>query len=75
MRSLSRRQAEWRRSCPGYLVLTYVSRRIIGTGRPISDMTAYIDKLYRFVFRSGLVRKPVFSTAKTSATKRVIFTP
>ena len=41
--------------------------------RPITDMAAYIDKLNRFVFRSGLVMKPVFSTAKTSATKRVIY--
>ena len=41
--------------------------------RPITDMTAYIDKLNRFVFRSGLVMKPVFSKAKASATKRVIY--
>ncbi len=41
--------------------------------RPIADMAAYIDKLNRFVFRTGLVMKPVFSTAKTSATKRVIY--
>jgi malate dehydrogenase (oxaloacetate-decarboxylating)(NADP+) len=41
--------------------------------RPITDMAAYIDKLNRFVFRSGLVMKPVFSTAKTSTTKRVIY--
>ncbi|MDQ6437951.1 NADP-dependent malic enzyme [Mesorhizobium sp. LHD-90] len=41
--------------------------------RPISDFPAYIDRLNRFVFRSGLVMKPVFSTAKTAATKRVIY--
>ncbi|MHA6684571.1 NADP-dependent malic enzyme [Mesorhizobium sp. A556] len=41
--------------------------------RPITDMAAYIDKLNRFVFRSGLVMKPVFSTAKASTTKRVIY--
>ncbi|MFU0506522.1 NADP-dependent malic enzyme [Pseudaminobacter sp. NGMCC 1.201702] len=41
--------------------------------RPISDFPAYIDKLNRFVFRSGLVMKPVFSVARTSTAKRVIF--
>src|SRR5690606_36895663 len=28
--------------------------------RPIADMDAYIDRLNRFVFRSGLIMKPVF---------------
>ena len=41
--------------------------------RPITDFPAYIDKLNRFVFRSGLVMKPVFSAAKSSAAKRVIY--
>jgi malate dehydrogenase (oxaloacetate-decarboxylating)(NADP+) len=41
--------------------------------RPIADMAAYIDKLNRFVFRSGLVMKPVFSSAKTAISKRVIY--
>ncbi|MER9555442.1 MULTISPECIES: NADP-dependent malic enzyme [unclassified Mesorhizobium] len=41
--------------------------------RPITDFAAYIDKLNRFVFRSGLVMKPVFSMAKTSSAKRVIY--
>ncbi|MGB3386491.1 MAG: NADP-dependent malic enzyme [Pseudaminobacter sp.] len=41
--------------------------------RPITDFPAYIDRLNRFVFRSGLVMKPVFSSAKTSTTKRVIY--
>ncbi|WP_353641483.1 NADP-dependent malic enzyme [Mesorhizobium sp. WSM2239] len=41
--------------------------------RPIADFPAYVDRLNRFVFRSGLVMKPVFSTAKTSASKRVIY--
>jgi malate dehydrogenase (oxaloacetate-decarboxylating)(NADP+) len=41
--------------------------------RPIADMAAYLDKLNRFVFRSGLVMKPVFSSAKTSVAKRVIY--
>ncbi|MGB3415234.1 MAG: NADP-dependent malic enzyme [Mesorhizobium sp.] len=41
--------------------------------RPIADMTAYMDKLNRFVFRTGLVMKPVFSTAKAAVSKRVIY--
>ncbi|MCV3241396.1 NADP-dependent malic enzyme [Mesorhizobium sp. ZC-5] len=41
--------------------------------RPIEDWAAYLDRLSRFVFRSGLVMKPVFSAAKAAATKRVIY--
>ena len=41
--------------------------------RPIEDFDAYIDKLNRFVFRSGLVMKPVFSIAKGAQAKRVIY--
>ncbi len=41
--------------------------------RPIEDMAAYIDRLSRFVFRSGLVMKPVFSAAKKAAARRVIY--
>jgi len=41
--------------------------------RPIEDMDAYVDKLTRFVFRSGLVMKPVFAAARTAAKKRVIY--
>ena len=41
--------------------------------RPIGDFTAYVDKLNRFVFRSGLVMKPVFSSAKVASAKRVIY--
>ncbi len=40
--------------------------------RPIQDFDAYQDRLSRFVFRSGLVMKPVFEAAK-NAPKRVIF--
>ncbi|MBJ7533740.1 NADP-dependent malic enzyme [Rhodomicrobium vannielii ATCC 17100] len=40
--------------------------------RPIADFAAYREKLVRFVFRSGLVMKPVFEAAKR-APKRVIF--
>ncbi|WP_011580875.1 MULTISPECIES: NADP-dependent malic enzyme [Chelativorans] len=41
--------------------------------RPIEEMDAYLDRLNRFVFRSGLVMKPVFSTAKQIGRKRVIY--
>ncbi|MCB2039224.1 MAG: NADP-dependent malic enzyme, partial [Ottowia sp.] len=41
--------------------------------RPITDMDAYMDRLNRFVFRSGLVMKPIFAAAKESPCKRVIF--
>ena len=41
--------------------------------RQIDDMPAYVDRLTRFVFRSGLVMKPVFSTAKAAQAKRVIY--
>jgi malate dehydrogenase (oxaloacetate-decarboxylating)(NADP+) len=40
--------------------------------RPIQDFDAYREKLSRFVFRSGLVMKPVFEAAR-KAPKRVIF--
>jgi malate dehydrogenase (oxaloacetate-decarboxylating)(NADP+) len=33
--------------------------------RPIADMDAYVDQLNRFVFRSGLIMKPLFTAAKT----------
>ncbi len=41
--------------------------------RPIGDWPAYLDRLNRFVFRSGLVMKPVFSAAKSASAKRVIY--
>ncbi len=40
--------------------------------RPIADFDAYRDRLSGFVFRSGLVMKPVFDQAKKSP-KRVIY--
>ncbi len=40
--------------------------------RPIQDFDAYCERLSDFVFRTGLVMKPVFDVAK-SAPKRVIF--
>ncbi len=41
--------------------------------RPIADMDAYMDRLNRFVFRSGLVMKPVFTAARQSQRNRVIY--
>ena len=41
--------------------------------RPIDNMDAYVDRLTRFVFRSGLVMKPVFSAAKQAGAKRVVY--
>ncbi|MCJ8145315.1 NADP-dependent malic enzyme, partial [Ancylobacter sp. A5.8] len=40
--------------------------------RPIADFEAYMEGLDRFVFRSGLVMKPLFAMAK-QAPKRVIY--
>jgi malate dehydrogenase (oxaloacetate-decarboxylating)(NADP+) len=40
--------------------------------RPIEDFDAYRDKLNRFVFRSGMVMKPIVAAAK-QAQKRVVF--
>ncbi|MBL4598815.1 MAG: NADP-dependent malic enzyme [Rhizobiaceae bacterium] len=41
--------------------------------RPIEDMDAYLERLNRFVYRSGLVMKPLFSAAKAGPETRVIF--
>ncbi|MCK7592071.1 NADP-dependent malic enzyme [Pseudomarimonas salicorniae] len=40
--------------------------------RPIEDMQAYIDKLNQFVFRTGLLMKPVFERARSDL-KRVVY--
>ena len=40
--------------------------------RPIENMTEYRDKLNQFVFRTGLMMKPVFEAARRNP-KRVIF--
>ena len=54
-----------------------VARAAMETGvatRPIADMDAYLDRLNRFVFRSGLIMKPVFAAARSqSVPKRVIY--
>jgi len=41
--------------------------------RPIDNMAHYIDELNRFVFRSGMIMKPVFAAAKESGKQRVIY--
>ncbi|WP_306119349.1 MULTISPECIES: NADP-dependent malic enzyme [unclassified Roseitalea] len=41
--------------------------------RPIEDMDAYRDRLNRFVFRSGLVMKPIISAAQSAGMQRVIY--
>ena len=41
--------------------------------RPIEDMDAYHERLNRFVYRSGLVMKPLFAAAKAGPETRVIF--
>ncbi len=40
--------------------------------RPITDWPAYRDKLNQFVFRSGLIMKPLFERARRDC-KRVVF--
>src|SRR5579871_2009896 len=40
--------------------------------RPITDFNAYLQRLTDFVFKSGLVMKPVFDRARTDP-KRVVF--
>ncbi|MBM3597837.1 MAG: NADP-dependent malic enzyme [Alphaproteobacteria bacterium] len=40
--------------------------------RPIADLEAYRQRLMQFVFRSGLVMKPIFARAKQDP-KRIVF--
>ncbi|HEX3896767.1 MAG TPA: NADP-dependent malic enzyme [Rudaea sp.] len=40
--------------------------------RPIPDLPAYTEKLTQFVFRTGLVMKPVFDRAKSDV-KRIVY--
>ena len=52
-----------------------VARAAMATGvarRPIQDFDAYHDSLNRFVFRSGLVMKPIIDRAQSKA-KRIVF--
>ncbi|MEO1380799.1 MAG: NADP-dependent malic enzyme, partial [Pseudomonadota bacterium] len=41
--------------------------------RPIEDRDAYLDRLNRFVFRSGLVMKPIIAAAQQAPMQRVIY--
>ena len=52
-----------------------VAQAAMDTGvatRPITDMAAYRERLQRFVFRSGLLMKPVFDAA-ARAPRRVVY--
>ena len=52
-----------------------VAKAAMDTGvatRPITDFDAYVEKLQRFVFRSGFIMRQIFATAKR-APKRVIY--
>jgi len=52
-----------------------VAKAAMETGvamRPIEDFAAYHDRLNRFVFRSGLIMKPIIQAA-TQAPKRIIY--
>ena len=52
-----------------------VAKAAMETGvalRPIADLSAYEERLSRFVFRSGFIMKPLFEKAK-AAPKRVIY--
>ena len=52
-----------------------VAKTAMETGvatRPIEDFDAYCEKLKRFVYRSGLVMKPLFERAKKDP-KRIIY--
>jgi len=72
---------------PGYLIPSPFDQRLIlriapavakaamdsGVAtRPIKDFDAYLSKLNRFVFRSGMVMKPIIERAK-EAPARVIY--
>ncbi len=41
--------------------------------RPITDMAAYRDRLNRFVFRSGLVMKPIIAAAQAAGMRSIIY--
>ena len=41
--------------------------------RPVTDMTAYRERLQSFVFASGTIMKPIYAAAKTAARKRVAY--
>ena len=41
--------------------------------RPITDFEAYHQSLTRFVYQTGMIMRPVFQAAKSSAHKRVVY--
>jgi malate dehydrogenase (oxaloacetate-decarboxylating)(NADP+) len=41
--------------------------------RPVTDMTAYVERLRDFVYASGTTMKPIFAAAKRAAKKRVAY--
>ena len=52
-----------------------VARAAMDSGvavRPIEDFNAYVERLTRFVFRSGMIMRPVFAAAKQNP-KRIIY--
>ncbi|QGG80773.1 NADP-dependent malic enzyme [Litorivicinus lipolyticus] len=56
-------------------IATAVAKAAIDSGvatRPITDFEAYRERLNRFVFRSGILMKPVFERAK-AAQQRLIY--
>lgn len=56
-------------------IATAVAQAAIDSGvatRPIDDMTEYRDRLNNYVFRSGMIMKPVFDRARDSNI-RVVF--
>ncbi len=40
--------------------------------RPITDMEAYLEKLAQFIYRTGLIMKPVYERARADR-KRVVY--
>jgi len=53
-----------------------VARAAMDSGvatRPIEDFDAYRDRLYQFVYASGLIMKPVFAAAKRAASNRLVY--
>jgi len=41
--------------------------------RPMTDFDAYRASLEQFVYHSGLIMKPLFSSAKTGPTRRIVY--
>jgi len=40
---------------------------------PIRDFPAYVQRLNEFVYHSGLIMKPIFTVAKESPSKRIVY--